>query len=484
MASYTTSMRAWIALSIVIALAVHPLATSTFAQGSLKVRTERERSLMSRRIAVESTEQEQAEYYNGHRVAPGSALVKVSTPSGTVGADVLTVADADVNSITRLGESKVTVVRSYSEDATTLISKLRQLPNVIYAEPDYIVNAYDTIVPPTFQDQWALQNTGQKLVDGTEGISGADVGAVSAWTVTRGTKSVVIGITDSGVDYTHPDLVDNMWSAPDAFTVVIEGKSITCPKGSHGFNAIAKTCDPMDDNNHGTHVAGILGANGASGSGILGVNQTTSIMALKFLDNRGTGRISDAINAIEFAVQAKQKFGSGANVRILNNSWGGGGKSDALLDEINRAADNELLFVAAAGNDSADNDASPHFPASYAAPNVIAVAATTNRDLLAVSFSDWGKNSVHLGAPGAAILSTIATTSGQKYAYFSGTSMATPFVSGAAALILSRCPLNTQGLKKQILVNVTPNPSLNDKTITGGRLDVNKALRACVSPSL
>jgi len=288
-------------------------------------------------------------------------------------------------------------------------------------------------------------------------------------------------VIDTGIDYRHPDLAANVWSAPAAFTVTIGGQSITCPAGSHGFNAITNVCDPLDDNNHGSHVSGTIGAVGNNGTGVVGVNWTASIMGSKFLDATGSGTTANAINAIEFAVQAKAAFAatSGANVRVLSNSWGGGAFSQALLDEINRANANDMLFVAAAGNSISNNDIIPHFPSSYNAPNVVAVAATDNTDSLAF-FSNFGPASVHLGAPGLDVLST---TIGGNYAYLSGTSMATPHVSGAALLVLSKCALNTASLKTLLLNNVDPIPSLAGLTVTGGRLNVNKAIRACAAPA-
>jgi subtilisin family serine protease len=200
-------------------------------------------------------------------------------------------------------------------------------------------------------------------------------------------------------------------------------------------------------------------------------------MGLKFLSASGSGNSADAIDCIEFAVQAKQFFaGSGAaNVRVLSNSWGGGGFSQALLDEINRANSNDMLFVAAAGNNNSNNDATPFYPSGYNASNVVAVASTTNRDARS-SFSNFGATTVDLGAPGSNILSTVRNGG---YSSFSGTSMATPHVSGAAALVLSRCALNTAGLKSNILNNVDPISALSGITVTGGRLNVDKAIRAC-----
>ena len=211
-------------------------------------------------------------------------------------------------------------------------------------------------------------------------------------------------------------------------------------------------------------------------------------MAAKAFGSTGTGTVSDAIDAIEFVIQAAAA--TGANVRVLNNSWGtGGGFSQALLDEINIANANNMLFVASAGNFASNNDLSPQYPASYTAPNVIAVAATTNTDGLAL-FSNWGPSSVHLGAPGLNVFSTWLSLSnpfnqaGVDYQYLSGTSMAAPHVSGAAALVLSRCALDTAALKNNLLSHVDAIPSLAGRLVTGGRLNVNNAIRACLAAGL
>jgi len=349
---------------------------------------------------------------------------------------------------------------------TASIDALKKRASVRYAEPDYIVHA--DLVPndPRFGELWGLRNTGQAIL-GTAGTPGADIHAVPAWDISTGSSSVVVGVVDTGIDYTHPDLAANVWSNPGG----IGG----CAAGTHGFNAITRTCDPRDDNNHGSHVSGTIGAAGNNGVGVVGVNWTTTLMGLKFLDATGSGTTADAITAIDFAVQAKI---AGVNVRVLSNSWGGGGFSQALLDEINKANANDILFAAAAGNTASSNDTTPHFPSSYNAPNVVAVAATDQNDALA-SFSNFGPTSVHLGAPGVNVLSTII---GANYDFFSGTSMATPHVSGSAALVLSRCALTTAALKSQLLNNVDPDPALAGLTVTGGRLDVDRAIRGCAAP--
>ncbi len=201
----------------------------------------------------------------------------------------------------------------------------------------------------------------------------------------------------------------------------------------------------------------------------------SSVMGAKFLNASGT--TADAIAAIEFTIQAKAIFGSLANVRVLSNSWGGGGFSQALRDEIASTRDNDMLFVAAAGNNAMDNDLNPYYPSSYDVENIIAVLATTTTDNRA-SFSNWGRNTVHLGAPGVNILST---SQAGGYVNMSGTSMAAPHVSGAAALVLSACALDTPTLKQLLLNSVDPIDALGPLTITGGRLNVFQALTGCVS---
>ena len=436
--------------------------------------------LLSSRVTAQGPPaQRRVERVNGHDAVAGDVIVKYVNPRTAV-----ELAQANAVSATQdndLGTSggRLRHIHSDRFDTATLLAYFDGAPGVEYAEPNYMVYAIATPNDSSFPSLWGMLNSGQ-VMGGSTGTPGTDIKATLAWNFTTGSTANVVGVVDTGVDYNHPDLAANVWSAPTSFTVNIGGVNVTCPAGSHGFDAITFSCDPLDDNNHGTHVSGTIGGRGNNGTGVAGVNWTASIMGLKFLNASGSGSTVGAINAIDFAIKAKQAFGAtgGANVRVLSNSWGGGGFSQSLLNKINEANNNRMLFVAAAGNANSNNDSVAFYPANYNAPNVVSVAATDNKDLRA-SFSNYGATMVDLAAPGVFILSTVRNNG---YAFFNGTSMATPHVAGVAALVLAACWMETATLKHLLLNTVDPIASMSGITVSGGRLNANKALIGCTSP--
>ncbi|MBI1249468.1 S8 family serine peptidase [bacterium] len=311
----------------------------------------------------------------------------------------------------------------------------------------------------------------------TYGIQKID--APQAWDKTTGSDSVVVGIIDTGVDYTHPDLVNNIWTNPGE----IAGNGIDDDHNGfvddvHGFDFVNNDGDPMDDNFHGTHVAGTIAAQGNNSKGVSGVAWNTSIMALKFLSASGTGYTSDAVRAINYATMMRTQYG--VNIRVLNNSWGGGGYSASLESAIQASAAADILFVAAAGNDGTNNDTSAHYPSDYNSDNIISVAATDSNDNLA-SFSNYGATSVDIAAPGVGIYSTVP---GGYYASMSGTSMATPHVSGVAALAFAYDPTATAAeVKDAILHGGDLISGLSGKVASGMRLNAAGTLDLLTPPT-
>lgn len=359
-------------------------------------------------------------------------------------------------------------------EAESIAAEYRALPEVEYAEPSYEISlthdggGFKHLHPndARFSEQWALANDGQN-----GGKAGADVAALRAWATTTGDDDIIVAVLDSGVDYNHIDLQHNIWVRAENVKQY-EDTELGSIEDVHGYNAVDNTGDPMDENGHGTHCAGIVGAEGGNEIGISGVNWKVKIMPLKFMNASGFGTSKNAIEAINYVIDRKR---AGVNVRIISASWGTKLRSRGLEDVIRKAYEEGILFVAASGNDSLSTDLLPQYPANYNVGNLISVAALNRQDELA-SFSNYGAKSVHIAAPGANILSTWL---GNEYEEHSGTSMATPMVSGIAALVLSKRPaLSVEELRSILLNSVDKLPSLNGKVATGGRINAAKAVGA------
>jgi hypothetical protein len=331
---------------------------------------------------------------------------------------------------------------------------------------------------PSFSLQWGDENTGQAIPEQPPGVPGADDSATAAWSVSTGSRSIVIAETDTGVNYELPDLAGNIWTN----TAGVLG----CLPTTHGFDVLNASgpahCLPNDTDKtyggHGTHVAGIIGALGGNGIGVAGVNWETTILPVRWLEdaNEPTPPQEVLAKALELIVKLKER---NVNVRVVNDSptFRGNGKEEAKLhDEIEELGQHGILFVTAAGNGGTNDDTEPFYPCDYHLPNEICVTASNDRDELA-SFANWGPSHVDLAAPGAGIYSTLRNG---EFGYLSGGSMAAAQVSGAAGLILSANPsLTPEQLKADILSHVDRMPAFEGKVASGGRLDVCKAMPGC-----
>ena len=348
------------------------------------------------------------------------------------------------------------------------IDRIATLKGVEYVEPDFVVRADAVPNDPSFGLLWGMQNTGQ-TVNADPGIAGADARATGAWDILVGNPGFVVAIIDSGTLLSHPDLAANIWTNPGE----IAGNGIDDDANGYiddvsGYDFFSIDNNPSDGG-HGTHTAGTVGAVGNNGIGVAGVAWNCKIMPLRFLGPTG-GFTSDAILAIQYAVQKQ--------VKVSNNSWGGSVASQPLYDAIAAARSFDHLFVASAGNNAANSDSLPSYPAAYNLDNIISVAATDNNDARAF-FSNYGPASVDLGAPGVNVLSTYGTS----YAYLNGTSMAAPHVAGVAALVFMQNPTMTYAqVKARILGSVRPIASLTGLCVSGGVLNAAAALNAPPPP--
>jgi subtilisin family serine protease len=375
---------------------------------------------------------------------------------------------AGATSKKRFGQIDAVLVKVTDDEELAVTKALSSDPRVSYVEPNHILTVAATPNDPDFGQLWGLHNTGQ-----SGGTSDKDIDAPEAWDLATGDPDVVVAVTDTGVDFTHPDLAAQRWvntldpvgGGDDDGNGLVDDWS--------GWDFVNDDNDPADDHGHGTHVSGTIGAAGNNGVGVVGVNWNVKIMPLKFLNSAGSGSTSDAMASVLFAAD------HGADVS--SNSWGGGPFDQALLDAIEYGASRGMLFVAAAGNDARNNDVTPTYPASYASDAVLAVAATDHNDERAF-FSSYGAKSVDLGAPGVGIYSTWP---GNTYRSADGTSMATPHVAGAAALVEARFPGATPyGVKALLMNSVDAAASLAGATVTGGRLNVGNALACANEPQV
>ncbi len=337
------------------------------------------------------------------------------------------------------------------EDVFGKLAALGYDDRVEYAEPDLIYTIDRAPNDERTSELWGMQA----------------IRALEAWDMTTGSEQVVVAITDTGVDYNHPDLVNNMWrnlsevpgnGRDDDFNGFVDDY--------YGWNAITNGGDPMDNNDHGTHVAGTIGAVGDNNTGVVGVNWRVKLMALKFLGSDGSGTLSDAIEVIDYAVTMKQR---GVNIVAMNASWGSSGFSQGLKDAVDRATAAGILFVAAAGNEGTSQ---MQYPAGY--NNALAVAAVEPDGQTLTNFSSYG-NWVDVAAPGRSILSTVRNN---RYASFSGTSMATPHVAGLAGLMSSVAVLSVNELRQSIRNNVRFVPGLQGKVQTSGVIDAYATLQS------
>ena len=420
---------------------------------------------------------------------PGEVIVKLKSGMAKSFLSRKNLYSADVKEVMNLTMGEVAVLRvPQTKSLKSVIAQIAKDDAVEYVEPNFIYKAIDSVETlesklynartpnyisnltsdPKFGDLWGLVNTGNNEPAGSRGnsapsgIAGVDVNAINAWSITKGSKNVKIAVIDTGVDYNHPDLKANIWTN----TAEANGKPGVDDDGNgyvddiHGYDFANNDGDPMDGNGHGTHCSGTIAAEHDNGVGIAGVMAQAQIVGIKFLTDQGSGSTADAIKAIDYATKI--------NVDIMSNSWGGGGFSQVLKDSIVAAKNAGIVFTAAAGNSATDNNSQPHYPSNYDVDNVISVAANNYNDELAF-FSCYGSKTVHVAAPGRNILST---TPNNSYDVYSGTSMATPHVTGVVGLYISQYGrTDVKQLRDNLMKSSIYARSYGRKTIGKGRVD-------------
>ena len=385
---------------------------------------------------------------------------------------------------TRFGQfAKIKMDSQFSEKSVSLLAKSAEIeymePNYIYRILGFEEKDYRPLknllagrenshrpVDPRFGELWGLENTGEN--DRGNALAGEDINALQAWPLTMGSSAIKIAVIDTGIDYHHNDLHANLWVNEDELNgtpgVDDDGNGVIDDIYGARFIGGVASGDPMDGNGHGTHCAGTIGAV-HNEIGVAGVMKDVEMVAVKFLSDSGSGSLDDALSAINYALDLE--------VDIMSNSWGGGGFSQALFDAISAANEAGIVFVAAAGNSSSNNDVRPMYPATYQVDNVISVAAHHSGGALA-SFSCFGPNTVHVAAPGQNILSTVQNNG---YRSFSGTSMATPHVAGVVGLLLSTEPeLSPLEIRDRLIRTSVESDFLASRIVSGGRVDAYRAL--------
>jgi subtilisin family serine protease len=401
-----------------------------------------------------------------------------------------------------------------AESSVAKAASLWSNPSVIYVEPDMIAAEVARVpndplynpqapVPPALVgiggQQWGLHNSGQTILPlnnnnpafGYAATAGADIDAESAWNASTGSKNVIVAVIDSGIDYNHPDLKANVWRNPGEVPDGIDNDGNGFVDDIRGWNTVNNSNDVFDDNGHGTHVAGIIGAVGDNGIGVTGVNWNVTLLPIKAANAAGALPNTATIGAYNYVLALKAK---GVDISVINASYGGqglGAWNFGAFDLIQTITNAGILFVAAAGNNSLNNDVIPHYPSSYINPNIISVGASDAKEQPA-GFTNYGPTSVDIMAPGVDILSTVPSwytgpdtilqgTGAQRghYAYFSGTSMASPMVAGAAALIKSMRPDYTASQIRQTLMDSAERiPAYQDVVNIGARLDIGAAVQS------
>lgn len=332
------------------------------------------------------------------------------------------------------------------------VRDLLSVEGVEYVEPDYPIHLMFQSNDPKLSSQWAHEV----------------VRSAQAWDVSRGNHSVIVAVIDSGVDYLHSDLAGNIWKNPDEVLDGLDNDGNGLVDDIRGWNFAGNNSNVVADDRsyHGTHVAGTVGAVGNNGVGVSGHAQSVQILPIKFLSSSGSGYTSDAIRGMDYAISKK--------ARIISSSWGSRNYSQAMIDALERVRIAGAIFVAAAGNNGTSNDSTGFYPSGYPHSNIVAVASSGKTDVLS-RFSNYGAKTVDLAAPGESITST---KNGNAYQTISGTSMATPLVSGVLATMVALRPdLSNVDLIQALLDTVDKVPSMSGKLVSGGRINSARALQ-------